>query len=244
MNRAFVTGDCHKQFMRLEYFCKKENTTLDDVLIILGDSGINYFLDERDEWDKKFLSKLPITIIIIHGNHEERAWKCDGYIEKEINRDNIKGLFYMEEKYPNLLFCHDIDTFSINDKKFLVLSGAYSVDKPYRLEMGYHWFESEQIAKQDMNLFLSSLHEHIQNNNSEMYFDYVLSHTCPFKYMPTDLFLSGIDQSKVDSNTEYFLNEVDHLINYKEWFFGHFHDDRQAWDNGTMLFGCVHKLDI
>ena len=113
MGKIFLTGDCHKYFGRLKDFCRENNTTKDDVLILLGDSGINYFLDGRDEYDKKFLKKLPITIIVIHGNHEERAWNCKNYEKVELN-NHIRGEFYIEKEYPNLLFCHDLELFYIN----------------------------------------------------------------------------------------------------------------------------------
>ena len=243
MGRIFLTGDCHKNFGRLRRFCKEKNTTKDDILILLGDSGINYYLDERDNYDKSFLSKLPITMIIVHGNHEERAWNCEGY-QKAMLSSDIKGDFYIQEEYPNLLFCHDLDLFYINGKSFAVISGAYSVDKWYRLENGWHWFNSEQISEEDMQSSIDVLEFHIKNKHEKTRYDYVLSHTCPTKYMPTDLFLSGIDQSKVDKRTEEFLEKVESLISYDKWFFGHFHDDRQAWDKGKMLFECFHELEI
>ena len=40
----YITGDKHANFAFVNYFLKKENTTLDDILIILGDAGINYDL--------------------------------------------------------------------------------------------------------------------------------------------------------------------------------------------------------
>ena len=43
-----------------------------DLLIILGDVGINYFGDWRDQRDKDELAMIPATILCIHGNHELR----------------------------------------------------------------------------------------------------------------------------------------------------------------------------
>ena len=48
MGRVFIRGDCHGSFAFLRDFCKENNTTVEDTLIILGDAGINYFLDKRD----------------------------------------------------------------------------------------------------------------------------------------------------------------------------------------------------
>lgn len=42
---VYLTGDTHGQFKNFENirkFCKEHNTTIEDVLIILGDAGINF----------------------------------------------------------------------------------------------------------------------------------------------------------------------------------------------------------
>ena len=44
-----------------------------DVLIILGDAGINYFLNHFDDVVKEKLNKLGLIFFCINGNHEERA---------------------------------------------------------------------------------------------------------------------------------------------------------------------------
>lgn len=61
----YITVDKHADFYELCYFCKKEKTSKDDLMIILGDSGINYFNDERDYKLKEELSKCPITNIFL-----------------------------------------------------------------------------------------------------------------------------------------------------------------------------------
>lgn len=38
----YITGDTHGSFSRVEMFCKRMDTTKEDVLIILGDAGINF----------------------------------------------------------------------------------------------------------------------------------------------------------------------------------------------------------
>lgn len=38
----YFTGDTHGSFSRIENFCSKMETSKDDVMIILGDAGINF----------------------------------------------------------------------------------------------------------------------------------------------------------------------------------------------------------
>ncbi|MFR5701726.1 MAG: hypothetical protein ACLUD0_07495 [Eubacterium ramulus] len=59
----------------METFCQDQHTTPDDVMIILGDSGINYWLSPKDEKLKERVNRIPITFFCIHGNHEGRPWE-------------------------------------------------------------------------------------------------------------------------------------------------------------------------
>ncbi len=54
----FVTGDTHGCFNRIESFCNKYNTSKNDILIILGDAGINYNSARAD-----LIKKTIFTII-------------------------------------------------------------------------------------------------------------------------------------------------------------------------------------
>ena len=49
MSRFFLTGDCHGEFEKIEFFCRHRQTSRDDYMIILGDAGINFCMDSRDE---------------------------------------------------------------------------------------------------------------------------------------------------------------------------------------------------
>ena len=77
----YVTGDTHRDFGRIFEFCEEYATTTEDVLVICGDAGINYYCDYSDKDLKMELAELPITILCVHGNHEERHFSL-GYEEK------------------------------------------------------------------------------------------------------------------------------------------------------------------
>ena len=57
--------------------------------------------------------------------------------------------------------------------------------------------------------------------------DVILSHTCPYKYIPREMFLSGVNQSKVDNSTEYFLDEIESKTSYDKWYCGHYHTNKK-----------------
>lgn len=229
----YITGDTHGKFEMVEYFCKENKTTIDDVLIILGDVGLNYYLNNRDNILKERVSKLPITLFCIHGNHEERPQNINTY---EVG-NFADGVIFKEEKYPNILFAKDgeIYKFKVGGKEIqtIVIGGAYSVDKYYRLSRGYQWFESEQPTEEIKASVESTL------NRLNWKVDVVLSHTCPIRYEPIEWFLPMINQDNVDKSTEIWLDTIEKKLNYKKWYCGHYHGDKKI-DKLQFLF---HDFD-
>jgi 3-oxoacid CoA-transferase subunit A len=107
---------------------------------------------------------------------------------------------------------------TIYGKTILVLGGAYSVDKHYRLINGYKWFSSEQLTMEEK--------WNLQQTTYNGKYDYVFSHTCPTNYVPRDMFLPMINQDEVDRSTEDFLQTIHDQITYDKWYCGHWHTDR------------------
>ena len=224
MGRFYITGDTHGNFNRIDYFCKRFETSKEDILCVLGDAGINYYLNKKDYMLKQVLQDMPITFFCVHGNHEERPFNISTYITKKWN----EGTVYYEEEFPNILFAKDGEIYNINGKSILVIGGAYSVDKEYRLLKGWSWFKDEQPNKEIVKYIEKQI-------TKQRHFDIVLTHTCPIKTEPRHMFLPFIDQSKVDKTTELLLQRIADWITFDNWYFGHFHGH---WDNGKyhMLF--------
>ncbi len=227
----YITGDKHADFREVFYFCYANETTLDDILIVLGDSGINYYANEKDYILKNSLLQYPITFFCIHGNHEERPENIKTYKTKKFHN----GIVYYEEDYPNILFAKDGEIYNFNDHKVLVIGGAYSVDKYFRLARGYNWYESEQPSEETKNKVIKVLKK-LDNK-----VDIIFSHTCPYKYLPREMFLEGIDQATVDNSTEYFLDEIEKAADYNLWYCGHYHTDKKV-DKIIFLFNNIEKF--
>lgn len=77
---------------------------------------------------------------------------------------------------------------------------------------------------------------------TENEYEIVLSHTCPYKYVPTDMFLPGIDQAKVDNSTEKWLDKIEEQYRYQSWLCGHWHIDRQV-DKIYFLYNTWETAD-
>lgn len=227
----YITGDTHGDFERIQEFCEFAQTTTDDIMIILGDAGINYYLDETDRNLKNELSEYPITLFCVHGNHEERPFKIDTYEEIEWHG----GIAYAEPFYPNLIFAKDGEIYNFNGKKAMAIGGAYSVDKWYRLRNNMRWFETEQPDDTIMNFAESQL------DKINWKIDYIFSHTAPLKYEPTDVFSPYINQDNVDKTTEIWLDKIENKLDYEHWFLGHYHTDRYE-SQVSILFNEIEEL--
>ena len=217
MQTILLTGDTHGDFDRIDEFSSEYALTKEDVIIILGDAGINYWLNEVDERLKSEIENMDVTLFCIHGNHEERADEIETY-EEELWHG---GIVFVEKEYPSILFAKDGEVYDFNGKKAIVIGGAYSVDKFYRLSNRMPWFATEQpdeFIKKQVESKLNSLGWKI---------DYVFSHTTPLKYEPREVFLTNIEQETIDKSTEEWLDQIEDKLEYEHWYCGHYHTDKR-----------------
>jgi 3-oxoacid CoA-transferase subunit A len=229
-SKIYICGDLHGDYYPVETFYEYMNfidrpLTENNVLIVLGDFGANYYLGLRDNIFKEHLNDYKMTYFIIRGNHEERPSIC---MRKNPSQWHIEdfwnGQVYVENDYPYIKYAldipskYEIPTAHGKPIKTLVLPGAYSVDKNYRLAKHWSWFPQEQCNEEEMlwGKMLAATAD----------WDLILSHTCPVVCEPTDLFLPIIDQSKVDKTTEIWLGDIEYKTNYKLWCWGHYHANR------------------
>ena len=215
---VYYTGDIHGEVRKVCDFILKNNLTSDDVIVILGDVGINYFgNDKGDAKRKKILDKYNVPILCVHGNHEMRPESLGYYTEIDWHG----GKVYWESDYPNIFFAKDGEIYDLDAKKHIAIGGAYSVDKFHRLAMGTHWFADEQPSEEIKKRGIEKL------NVVNWKVDAVLSHTCPYKYRPTETFLPFINQDTVDNSTEHWFDEIEDKLQYSKWLCGHWHIDKK-----------------
>ncbi len=213
----WITGDAHGSFGWLERFCREKSTTRADVMIILGDACINYFGPGRDDVLKGLLAALPVTLLCLHGNHEMRPQRLPGYGLTPWRG----GLVWREERFPSLLFAHDGEVYDLEGVSTMVIGGAFSVDKSWRIARGWGWWPDEQPDEPTRARVEAALEARGWRVGA------VLSHTCPLKYEPAEVFLDGVDQRRVDKSTELWLDAIDDRLHCPRWFCGHFHTDKE-----------------
>lgn len=230
---TYLTGDTHGNFVRIDTFCRTMETKKTDTMIILGDAGFNYYLSNRDIRAKEYANTFPVKLFCIHGNHEARPQRLRSYVEGEYHG----GRVLYEEAFPDILFAVDGEVYDFDGYRCLVIGGAYSVDKYYRLARGWNWWPDEQPDDE----LKATVESRLVTLNNKI--DIVLSHTCPRKYEPTEMFIKELDQSTVDKSTEDWLGEIEARLDYKKWYCGHYHTSKRI-DRVQFMFEDFDVLSV
>lgn len=231
IKHTFITGDTHGmvrsrlQKLKMMYpHCKPEETQL----VILGDNGINFGDDDFSNIYKQGIENEGYYIFCIRGNHDKRPQDVPT-IEYDTENDVM-----FEPQFPHILYAFDGFTYGLDKYKALVIGGAYSIDKQFRLAHNLPWFENEQLSAYEQKC----IYEDVINKD----YDIVLTHTCPLQWQPKDLFVPSLGEENVDRTMEKFLQKIERNINYKRWAFGHYHDNRQINNKAWLLYEEILPL--
>ena len=109
----YITGDIHGEVFRVGEAVDRFKITAEDVIVILGDVGMNYFGNNHGDRHRKKQNKLGVPIFCIHGNHEMRP----GTIETHHEEQWHGGTLYVEDEYPNLLFAKDGEVYDLDGRR-------------------------------------------------------------------------------------------------------------------------------
>lgn len=246
--KFYITGDKHRNFTIVKQFCRNMKTKRKDVLIILGDTGFNFYGDARDDKLKTKMSTLNITMFCLHGNKENRPQNVGTYGI----RNFCGGKVYYEPRFPNLLFAIDGETYVFEGHKYMVVGGAHSVDKMKCLEEGTPFWDDEMPDES----VKARVETHLAKENNRIFG--MLTHTCPLKYLPAEMFLSTrqnadikrkprkikakkVFRPDIDRATEEWLDHIEENIEYTVWFCGHYHIDKEI-DKIHMMCGEIRLL--
>ena len=241
-----LTGDSHGRTIdRIAEINTTQYIPKETGIIILGDAGINFYLNKSEQNRKQQLQDTGFTFFCVRGNHEERPENL-GMRLRPRHQDDYWGEFYWEDEFPNILYFANWGLYRLGKYHVYEIGGAYSVDKYYRLLNAPNpakwsgWFEDEQLTIDEM----LECQEDIYNLPRTLHLDFVFTHTCPIHWEPTDLFLSAIDQSTVDKTMENWLQEIEiDLRPYSVWCFGHYHADRMEMPHVLQMFKSIMTLD-
>lgn len=222
----YLTGDTHIPIdiekLNTKNFPKQKKLSRDDYVIVLGDFGLLWKKNKTYEYWKKWLEEKNFTTLWIDGNHENHAWVNSLPIE------SWNGGF-IHRISENIIHLMRGQVFEIHGKTFFTCGGAASYDKAYRTE-GISWWPEENIIYQECETAIDNLQKY---NNTV---DYILTHTCP-----QSLVIPMFNLSPITCPTGIFLDEVYKTVKFKDWYFGHWHEDKD-FGNFHCLYDNIIRL--
>ena len=249
LKNIFITGDNHGDFSRYRNI-EQQYWSNETGIIVLGDFSINFYLSKTDTRKKEeLMENYPFYFYVIRGNHEARPQNLPGI--QLIYDYNVQGHVYYEEAFPRIRYFMDYGVYNIKGYNCLIIGGAYSVDKKWRLDrVGLTeqtnipkqsgWFNDEQLTQLEMTNCMS-LVKALNINNQKI--DFIMSHTCPTSFQPVDMVLGFIDQSTVDNSMENFLEKIIHSIDWNIYLFGHYHADRIELPHVEQYYYNIDNID-
>lgn len=228
----FITGDTHCPIdikkLNTKSFSQQKTLTKDDFVIICGDFGGVWSYPEtkghnEDKYWLKWFDSKPFTTLFVDGNHENFS-VLNGYPVIDMFGGKVgkiaNSVFHLKRG----------EIYTIDDKKLFCFGGASSHDKIYRTE-GVSWWAEEIPSMNEMNYGIDNL-EKVGNA-----VDYIISHCCSSEIQ------KGINPYyETDSLTQFF-NFIQKEVDYKHWFFGHYHEDKQIDEKHTCLYNTLVCLN-
>lgn len=249
----FITGDTHGDFRRFSMDCfpEQKEMTRNDYVIICGDFGGVWDWKEESKEEAywlKWLEDKPFTTLFVCGNHECFP-RLYAYPEKEWKGGKV------HEVRPHIYHLMRGYVFNINECSFFTFGGARSHDiqagvfEPddehlkekmkeadkrglcYRVNYR-SWWKEEMPSPAEMGRGLQTLREHGNK------VDFIISHDCP----ASTLALFGHGFYKADELNRY-LEEVRSTTEFRKWFFGHYHDNRNVTMQELMLYEQMIRIE-
>jgi len=224
----YITGDTHipidiNKLLTIN-FPEQEKLSKNDFLIICGDfGGVWDNSDEEICW-RNWLNERNFTTLFVDGNHEN----FDLLEQYEIKEWKNGKVHFINDSVIHLMRGQ---IFNINGFTFFTMGGATSIDKYRRIE-GKSWWNNEIPSKKEYEEALDNL------DKQNWKVDYVISHTASIKIIQN--LLSDINES---NSLNSFFNLLEDRLDYKHWYFGHFHYDYNFEDNKhTLLYKKIIKL--
>lgn len=248
----YITGDCHRDFTRFntKVFPEQKEMTKDDYVIICGDFGGVWNKGEESKEETRWMDRLEeksYTTLFVDGNHE--------------NFDRLYA-YQMEEWHggkvhkirPSVIHLMRGQVFEMDGKRIFTFGGARSHDidggilepddpdykkkkkeldrgwRPYRINH-LSWWKQELPTEEEMEEGRRNLSMH---DNTV---DYIVTHCCASS---TQTLLGG-GLYKPDILTRY-LEEIRQNINFKKWFFGHYHDNRNINAEEILLYEQIIRI--
>jgi hypothetical protein len=251
----YVTGDTHGDFAR---FSKKKmrikgmDLTDKDYMIVCGDLGLCWAKDKTFEYNCRIFEQKEHTTLWVQGNHENYD------LIEEFPLEEWHGGKVRHIVRDKVILLERGQVFAIDGKTFFTFGGASSHDvQGGILDRDDCDFDYERRKAIDSDLPFRIVHESWRPqelpNEEEMEegrrnlakgnykVDYVITHCCASN-LQASLENGPYHIYKEDILTDY-LQELEEKLEYRHWYFGHYHCDRRIDDRHTLLYFSMVKLE-
>jgi len=200
-----------------------------DTVIVLGDFGFYWNNSEHEKLTRKLLSQKPYTLCFLDGNHENFDTL------KEFCSVPMFDSFVGQHKEDNIFHLKRGEIYTIEDKTFFVMGGAYSVDKANRT-IGQSWWPEEEPSYKEFKLAFENL-DKVDNK-----VDYILSHNGPRSILDVYIKENAFRMYEKSDSVETFLDVISKETSFNNHYFGHWHDD-WSFLKWTMVYDTVIRIE-
>ena len=249
----YVTGDCHQNFRKFntKIFPEQKEMTKEDYVIICGDFGGVWNKEVENKEEKHLLDWLeekPFTTLFVDGNHEnfDRLYSYPVELWHGGKVHKIR---------PSVIHLMRGQIYEIDGKSFFTFGGASShdiesgildpedpdfkekkkwLDREWQSYRVNHitWWAQELPSEEEMQEGRANLAAH------DNQVDFIVTHCCA----TSTQMLIDAQKLKPDIETDY-LEEIKRTIQFKKWFFGHYHDNRNVSKKEILIYEQFVRIE-
>lgn len=218
--------------------------TKEDYVIVCGDFGGVWNKEVENKEEKHLLDWLeekPFTTLFVDGNHEnfDRLYSYPVELWHGGKVHKIR---------PSVIHLMRGQIYEIDGKRFFTFGGASShdiesgilepedpdfkekkkwLDREWRSYRVDHitWWAQELPSEEEMQEGRANLAAH------DNQVDFIVTHCCA----TSTQMLIDEQKLKPDIETDY-LEEIKQTIQFKKWFFGHYHDNRNVSKKEILIY--------
>ena len=257
--------------LNMDAFPEQKEMTKDDYVIICGDFGCVWNYDSRydptrsafkdviclangeskeEKYWRDWLDSQAFTTLFCAGNHENYDRLESAYEEVDFHGGKAhkirNSIYHLERGY----------VFDIDGATIFVFGGAESHDisdgivRPSEFDseralkqklkrmnqqsMSYRvdhisWWERELPSEAEMQRGLRELEKHGNK------VDFIITHCAPRQVASTAGYYD-------DNALVQYLDGVEDKVDFKRWFFGHYHENRQILTKYIMLYEQIVRI--
>lgn len=225
----YITGDTHGNidFLKLKLLgMAHPELTKNDYVIVAGDFGGVWSPKTMDK-DLRPFQELPYTVLFVDGNHENFDI-IDSFPVEIWHGGKVHFI------RPDIIHLMRGQVFEIEGKTFFTFGGGTSIDKMFR-EEGTSWWPQEIPNEEEIAEGMANLKRY---NNTV---DFIITHSIDEESLGTPPLRGSVYKMKAYEDNR-ILSQFEKIVNYRHWYFGHYHMDGDLSERKTVLYQAFIPL--